>query len=160
MHFLHFYKILTFLVVTGVKGQKKAQNNIKFCPLHSMSQEPCIKWLSFMVHIYKMIISSGVFFFFFLIQNFDFLALQVGKRAKTVQNDKKFCLSHSISQKPYIIWLPFMMQMYKMIISPGGFFNFSKFWFFFYIKHLHACANIKFTITSHVSTMICLGIRK
>ena len=65
MHFLHFYKILTFLVVTGVKGQKKAQNNIKFCPLHSISQEPCIKWLSFMVHIYKMIISSGVFFFFF-----------------------------------------------------------------------------------------------
>ena len=148
MHFLHFYKILTFLVVTGVKEQKTAQNDIKFCLLHSISQEPCIKWLSFIVHIYKMIISSGIFVFF-LIQNFDFLAPQVGKRAKTQE-----------PQEPYIIWLPFMRQMYKMIISPGGFFNFSKFWFFLYIKHLHACANIKFTITSHVSTMICLGIRK
>ena len=27
---------------------------------------------------------------------------------------------------------------------------------FFYIKHLHARVNIKFTITSHISTMICL----
>ena len=42
---------------------------------------------------------------------------------------KKFCLSRSISQEPYIIWLSFMVQMCKMIISPGCFFNFSKFWF-------------------------------
>ena len=31
--------------------------------------------------------------------------------------------------------------------------------FFFYIKHLHARVNIKFTITSHISTMIYLGIK-
>ena len=32
--------------------------------------------------------------------------------------------------------------------------------FFFYIKHLHARVNIKSTITSHISTMICLGIKE
>ena len=40
-----------------------------------------------------------------------------------IQNDKTFCLSHSISQEPYLIWLSFMVQMCKMIISPGVFFN-------------------------------------
>ena len=50
---------------------------------------------------------------------------------KTVQNDKKFCLSGFISQEPYIIWSSFMVHICKMIISPGFFFfNFSKliFW--------------------------------
>ena len=55
-----------------------------------------------------------------------------------VKNDKKFCLSHSISQEPYIIWLSFIMQMCKMIISAGVFFfcccccffSILEFWFF------------------------------
>ena len=51
------------------------------------------------------------------------------KGQKLTQNDKRFCPSRSISQEPYIIWLPFMVLMCKMIISPGVFFNFSKFWF-------------------------------
>ena len=42
---------------------------------------------------------------------------------KTVQNAKKFCLLLSISQEPYITWLPFMLEMSK-IICPGAFFNF------------------------------------
>ena len=46
-----------------------------------------------------------------------------------VQNDKKFCLWHSVSQEPYIIWLSFMLHLCKMIMSPGSFFIFSKFWF-------------------------------
>ena len=47
-----------------------------------------------------------------------------------VQNDKKFCLSLSISQEPYIKWLSFKVQMCKIIISPGVFFNFKTliFW--------------------------------
>ena len=44
-----------------------------------------------------------------------------------VQNDKKFCLSCSIYLESYIIWLCFMVQMCKMIISPGVFFNFKIF---------------------------------
>ena len=46
-----------------------------------------------------------------------------------VQNDKKFCLLGSISQKPCIIWLSFMVQICKMMIYPVDFFIFSKFWF-------------------------------
>ena len=78
----------------------------------------CVKWW----HL-------QAFFSFF--QNFDFFKLLVGvKGQKMVQNDKKFCPSCFISQEPYIIWLSFMLHMCKMIISPGVFFSFSKFWFF------------------------------
>ena len=43
------------------------------------------------------------------------------------QNDKRFCLSHSVSQEPYIIWLWFLVHMCKMIISPANFFTFQNF---------------------------------
>ena len=39
-----------------------------------------------------------------------------------VKNDKKFCLSYSITQESYLIWLSFMVHICKMIISPS--FNF------------------------------------
>ena len=42
------------------------------------------------------------------------------KGQTTVQNDKKFCLPHSISQEP----LPFIVQMCKMRIYSAVFFNF------------------------------------
>ena len=45
-----------------------------------------------------------------------------------VQNEKKFCLSCSISQESYIIWFWFLVCVCK-VISPGVFFMFSKFWF-------------------------------
>ena len=32
--------------------------------------------------------------------------------------------------------------------------------YFLYAKHLHARVNIKLTFTSHMSAMICLGIKK
>ena len=47
-----------------------------------------------------------------------------------VQNDKKFCPSHSVSQEPYIIWSPFVVHNCKIMIFPGLFFIFPKFWFF------------------------------
>ena len=46
-----------------------------------------------------------------------------------VQNDKTFCLSHSISQETYI-WLSFVVCKCKMIISSSIFFIFLKLWFF------------------------------
>ena len=131
--FFIFSKFLIFQVVRkgggGGLGQKIFQNEKKFCLLHLISQEPYVIWLSFMVHICKMVISLGVFFFF---SKFWFFRLFGGlKGQKTVQNDKNLCLSHSISQEPCIIWLSFMVHMCKMIISPPGFlFSFSKFWFF------------------------------
>ena len=101
------------------KGQKIVHK--KLCPLHLISKEPYIIWLSFMVHKCKLMISPGFFF-----QNFDFSV----KGHKMVQNEKRFCLFNTISQEPYIIWLSFVVGKCKMIISPGVFFIFSKFWFF------------------------------
>ena len=48
-----------------------------------------------------------------------------------VQNDKKFCLLHAISQEPNMIWSSFCnMQMWNDNISRMFFHFFSKFWFF------------------------------
>ena len=174
--FVIFSKVLIFLVHRGVKGQKIAQNDKKLCPLHSISQEPYIIWPSFMVHICEMIISWGGFFYFFkilifwvhrgvkgkkrsrmtknclmrfifqqpystwlsqivpmcklimspgVLLNVNLLIFQVVKGLKgqkMPQNDKKFCLPHSVSEEPYIIWLWFLVHMCKMMISPATFF--------------------------------------
>ena len=122
--FFLFFKILIFWVVRGVKGQKMAQNEKKLCLSCSISQEPYIIWFSFMVHLCKMIISPGVFFFF---SKSWFSGLLKGvKGQKIVQNVKKFCLLRSISQGPYIIWSSFVVRKCRMMISPGGFFMFFK----------------------------------
>ena len=79
------------------------QNDKQFCPLHSISQEPYIIWLSFMVQICKMI-SSGIFSLFFYFFKILIFWLHRGKKGqKTVQNDKKVCLSRPVFQEPYII---------------------------------------------------------
>ena len=102
--------------------------NDKFCLSRFISQEPYIVWLSFMVNICKMIILDIFYFIFFKI--LVFWVHWGVKGQKTVQNDKKFCLSCSISQEPYIIWLSFMVHMCRTITSPDAFFNFkiSIFW--------------------------------
>ena len=73
-------------------------------------------------------------FFFNFFKILIFWVVRWLKRQKMVWNDKKFCLLHSISQEPYIIWLSFMVHMCKMIISPDCFFIFSKFWFFWLLE--------------------------
>ena len=85
------------------------------------------------VHLYKMIISAENVFIFSKLWFFGLLgSMGGGKRGggeraqKTVQNDKKFCLSRSISQETYTIWFSCMVQMCQMIISPGAFFNFKN----------------------------------
>ena len=60
-----------------------------------------------------------LFFQFFKISIF-WVARGV-KGQKTVQNDKKFRLSHLISQVTYIIWFLFTVYVSKMIISLGVF---------------------------------------
>ena len=55
--FFSFIQNFDFLgAVRGEEGQK-SQNDINFCPSHSISQEP-----SLLVHKCKMIISPGIFF--------------------------------------------------------------------------------------------------
>ena len=87
------------------------------------------KFESCMVYLCKMIVSSGIFFIFSKCWFFVLLwgGRGVGegvKGQKMVQNDKKLCLSHFISQESYIIWLSFLVHMCKMIISAGVIFHF------------------------------------
>ena len=70
-----------------------------------------------------------VFFYFFQILIFQVVSRV--KSEKLTQNDKKFCLSCSMSQEPYIIWSSLVIRKCKMIISLGfSFFFFFLFWFF------------------------------
>ena len=94
--FFHFFEILIFWVVSGVKGQKMVQINKKFCLSCSIPQERCIIWLSFMVSMLEMFLSSADFFIF---SSFDFLGFKGGKRVKMAQNYKKFYLYHSYLRK-------------------------------------------------------------
>ena len=98
-HFFHFFKILFFQVFRVEKGQKSGPKWQKFCSSFSISDESQIMQLSFMIHMCKMIISPVFIFCFFKISIYV-----VVREGKVVQNDKKLCLSHSISQEPYIIW--------------------------------------------------------
>ena len=72
------------------------------------------------IYVCKIIISSSVFSIFLKISIFWVHSGVKGQ--KMVQNGKKSCLWHSISQEPYIIWLSFMVQMSK-VIPPGVIFN-------------------------------------
>ena len=93
--FLHFFKILIFCVVRGVKGQEMVENDKKLIRCARYLRN----YLSFMVHMHEMMISPGISFFKILI----FQVVSGAKGQKMVQNDKKYCQSCLISQEPYII---------------------------------------------------------
>ena len=114
------------LLVQYKREKKLAQNDKKFCMSCSISQKQYIIWSSFVVHKCKMIISTGAFFHFFNILIFQ--VVSGVKQQKLAQNNKILCLSHSMSQEPYIIWPSFVVHKCEMIISTGTFI-FSNFWF-------------------------------
>ena len=62
-----FFKIYIFWVVREVNRPKMVQNDKKFCLSCFISQELYIIWLSFVVHMCKMMISPGFLFIFFKI---------------------------------------------------------------------------------------------
>ena len=73
-----------------------------------------------MVHICKMMISSGVFFHFYLI--LIFWAVKEVKEKKLAQNEKQqLHLLHAICQEQYSIWSWFLVHLFKMMRSPGFF---------------------------------------
>ena len=83
--FLFFWKFW----FSGSIGQKTVQNDKKLCQLCSISLEPYIIWLSFMVQMCKMTMSPGVFL------NNKIMIFQVVKGLKgqkMAQNVKNFCL--------------------------------------------------------------------
>ena len=68
------------------------------------------------------------FFIFFKVWIFS--VVREVKEQKMAQNDKKFCLFHSLSQELSLLWLWVLLNMYKIMISPAICFIFSKFWFY------------------------------
>ena len=77
-------------------------------------------------------ISPGVFvivLFCFFLHFFEILIFRVdsGVQKIMVQTYKKFSLPRTVSQKSYIIWLSFVVNKCKMIISPGFFSFFENF---------------------------------
>ena len=120
--FFHCFENLIFWAVRGVKGQKIAQNEKwKLHTSGAISQEQYSLWSWVLVHLCKIMISPG--FFFFIFDIFICPAVRGVNGQKTVQDDKKFCLLHFISQKPYIIWSWFMVHMYKRIGYISGCFS-------------------------------------
>ena len=66
--FLVFFKVLIFLVIRGIKGQKITQNEKKkLHPSRAVSQEQCSIWSWFLVRLRKMMKPPGIFFIFFKI---------------------------------------------------------------------------------------------
>ena len=98
----------------SVKGQKMVQNEKRFCLLYSISQEPYIIWLSFVVDKCKMIISPVFFLYFFKILVFWFVSGIKGQ--KMTQNDTKLCVA-PIYQEAYTIWSRFLVHIYKRMTS-------------------------------------------
>ena len=86
---IFFFKILIFCVVSGVKWQKMAQNHKIFWLLHFISLKPYIIWLSFMVHLCKMMMSPGVVVIFKKIV--IFWLVRGVKGQNITRKDKKFC---------------------------------------------------------------------
>ena len=114
----------------GVEGQKTVQNDKKLCLLHSISQEPFIIWLSFMVQMCKMIISPGVFFSFKVLIFGVVRGLKGHKKWPKMTKISVCCTLYFRNHISYDLHL-WCTCMYKRIISPGIFFVslFSKFWF-------------------------------
>ena len=107
--FIYFKFLFLGSIVGWCERAKNGKMAKRLCLSYSISQEACIIWLSILIHICKMMISSD------------------GPKWQ------KFCLSHSVHQELYIIWLWFLVQMCKMMISPASFFIFFKiliFWVF------------------------------
>ena len=65
----------------GVKGKKWPKMTKELCLPHTISQELYIISLWFLVHMFKMMISPAIFFFFK--KYFSFFGFQVNKRVKS-----------------------------------------------------------------------------
>ena len=94
--FFHFFKILIFWVVSGVKGQKWSKltkNSVCRAPyLKNDTSYDCHLWYAYWKSCYLQLIFS-----FF--QGSDFLGFKGVKMVKMAQNYKKFYLSHLYLRK-------------------------------------------------------------
>ena len=120
------------------------QNDKTFCPLHSISQEPYIIWLPFVVHICKIIISSGLVSFF---QNINFLVHREVKEQKTVQNNKISPYLRNHASYDCHLWCKCVRW------SPGVFYNFKTLIFRIVrgMKRQKTAQNDKYFCLSHLT---------
>ena len=101
--FFYFFEIFIFQAVKVGRGVKRAKSSPKW-KITMIS----VMWWYFQV-------------FLSLFWNLIFWAV----RGWPNMTKKKICLLQLMSQKPYIIWLSFMVHLCKMV-SLGFFFNFFK----------------------------------
>ena len=108
----------------GWKGKKKPKKTKNFvcCTLYFRNHISYDLYLWYTC-MYKRIIPPNIFFHllskFWFLGSLESVGVVIGQ--KMAENDKKFCLSHCMSQEPYIIWLWFLVYMCKMMISPANF---------------------------------------
>ena len=88
------------------------------------------------IHHMIMIWNFQICFLFFSVCIFS--VVREVKEQKMAQNDKKFCLFHSLSQELCLLWLWFLLNMYKIMISPAICFIFqnSDFMVFFFLRRV------------------------
>ena len=121
---------MIFQFVKGLKEQKNGLKCQKF-----LSVTPYISGTIYhMIFIYGTCICRHFFHFF---QNLDIQD----------QSDKNICLSHSVSQELYVIWLWFLVHMCKMIISLADFFIFQNFGFLGFLRRWRAKNDLKLPIS-------------
>ena len=143
-----FFKILHFLVIRRVKGQKMTQNDKKLCPSGLISQEPYTIWSSFMVHMCKRIIPVGVFKIF---PNSNFQEQQWGKMAKNGQKRQKIMSLALHTQEADLIWLWFLVHMCNMMIISSNFFHFFKILIFLFLNGTRGEKGKKWPVMSKFS---------
>ena len=126
--FLIFFKFSCFRLLGGKRakdGPRWQKNSGCTSYLRNHISYDCHLWYTWVKWYLQ-----DVFFFFSKFWFPELLEVERRAwRAKMVQNEKKFCLSCSISLESYIIWFSFIVLMCKMIIPRGDFFIFSKFRF-------------------------------
>ena len=117
-----FSKFWFLGLLGGSKGKKwsKLTKNSFYCAL-------CLRnHASYDLHLWYIYVKGWypqIFLHFFQV---FVSSVSIGvKGQKMAQNDKKLCLLHSISQEAYIIWLWFLVYIYKMMAS-RCFFHFSQ----------------------------------
>ena len=119
--FFIFLKFWFFGLLEG--GRQKTVQNDKFW-LSWFMIDRVRNYKSYDYYLWCMCVKWYIFRHFFLFfKSLIFWVVRGVKEEEIIQNNKKFCLLCSTYQEPCIIWLSFMVQTCKIIIS------ILKFWF-------------------------------
>ena len=130
-YLLEFFSFFSKFWLSGLLGQKIAQNDKKLCLLCLISQEPYVMWSSFVVHKCKMIISPVVFFYFFKILIFWVLRRVKGQKWRKMTKNVVLCILYLRNHTSYDLDLCYMWCACVKGLYLQGFFTFFpnfKYW--------------------------------